>query len=100
MAPMLPQSLSLDHVLDHQAAKILKTKFACGCSVVKNPSLVEQIEIQGDFVDKVAELMLKTYEKSHQVNKDVIYVIEIVGDEETKKKKKKLYFGAGEDEDD
>ena len=86
--------------LSLQAAKIFKTKFACGCSVVKNPSLVEQIEIQGDFVDKVAELMLKTYEKSHQVNKEVIYVVEVIGDEETKKKKKRLYFGAGDDEDD
>lgn len=78
------------------AAKIFKTKFACGCSVVKNPSLVEQIEIQGDFVDKVAELILKTYEKSHQVTKDLIWVIEVADE----KKKKRRFFDDGSDDGD
>jgi translation initiation factor 1 (eIF-1/SUI1) len=34
-----------------KVAKLLSGKYACGCSVVKNPNGFEEIDLQGDFID-------------------------------------------------
>jgi density-regulated protein DRP1 len=61
------------------AAKQFRTKLACGASVVKGatPDL-EQIDIQGEFVDEVVQLL----KESFQITED-----SIVLEEPTKKKK-------------
>jgi density-regulated protein DRP1 len=47
------------------AAKVFGKKYACGASVVTNPSLKEQIDIQGDVQELIPELILEKYGKSH-----------------------------------
>lgn len=76
-----------------EASKLLGKKFACGASVTKNASGVEQIDMQGDFVHPLAELLLKTYGGSHGLTKaDIFHVVE---------KKKVAYYddeeGGGSD---
>ena len=67
---------------------MLGKKFACGASVVKTASGTEQIDMQGEFVNPLAELLLKTYGASHKLAKrDLFYIVD--------KKKTALY-----DEDD
>jgi density-regulated protein DRP1 len=44
-----------------KTAKLFAGKFACGSSVVKNASNVEEIVIQGDVPDRVAELLVKEH---------------------------------------
>lgn len=65
----------------NEAAKLFGKKFASGASVVKNPSLVEQIDVQGDFLDQAIELILKQYK---DIKKRDIYYID--------GKKKEPYF--------
>lgn len=59
-----------------EAAKLFGKKFACGASVVKNAAGAEQIDMQGEFVDKLAELILKTYAASHALAKSDIYMVQ------------------------
>ncbi|GAX83379.1 hypothetical protein CEUSTIGMA_g10804.t1 [Chlamydomonas eustigma] len=57
------------------ASKVFGKKFACGASVTKTASLTEQIEMQGEFMDKLPDLILKTYGSSHNITKDDIFFI-------------------------
>jgi density-regulated protein DRP1 len=57
------------------AAKVFGKKFACGASVTKTATLTEQIEMQGDFLHQLAELILKNYAKTNNVTKDDIFFI-------------------------
>jgi density-regulated protein len=57
------------------AAKVFGKKYACGASVVTNPSLKEQIDIQGDVQDLVPELILEKYGKAHEIEKKNIVMI-------------------------
>ena len=67
-----------------EAAKMLGKKFACGASVVKTASGTEQIDMQGEFVQPLADVLLKTYGASHKLGKpDLYYVVD--------KKKTPLY---------
>ena len=68
-------------------------QFACGASVTKTPSQTEQIEMQGEFMDKLGDLILKTYGASNNVTKDDIFFIE-------DKKKRNYFADADDDEDD
>lgn len=56
------------------AAKVFGKKFACGSSAVTNPSLREQIDIQGDVQDALPELILKNY-GSHGIQPGSIVLI-------------------------
>eukprot|EP00793_Prasinoderma_coloniale_P005821 PRCOL_00004295-RA len=56
-----------------EASKLFGKKFACGASVTKNASQVEEIDIQGDCLYEVTELILKKYP---DVDKDAIYWVE------------------------
>mmetsp|Transcript_39481 Transcript_39481/g.54827 ORF Transcript_39481/g.54827 Transcript_39481/m.54827 type:complete len:126 (+) Transcript_39481:142-519(+) len=55
------------------ASKIFGKKFACGSSVVKGPSEKDQIDIQGDFQDELADLILEKYK---EVTSKHIYFVE------------------------
>ena len=44
-----------------KAAKQFAGKFACGCSVSKAASGIDEIIIQGDFVDDVYDLIRSTW---------------------------------------
>lgn len=68
----------------NEASKIFGKKFACGASVVKTPSQTEQIEMQGDFLDKIPDLILKNFGASHKVTKEDIFYV-------SGKKKKNFY---------
>ena len=63
----LPLALGIDL---KKAAKSYSSKFACGASVVKNASNVEEIVIQGDVPDRVSELILKDH--GDKINKELI----------------------------
>ncbi|CAL8471594.1 g11136 [Coccomyxa elongata] len=74
-----------------EAAKLFGKKFASGASITKNPMEKDQIEVQGDFVDKAAELIIKTY-KDKGIEKKHIYAV-------VEKKKGPYFDDAGDDED-
>ncbi|KAL6747867.1 translation initiation factor SUI1 [Haematococcus lacustris] len=74
------------------ASKIFGKKFACGCSVVKSATGTEQIDMQGDFLHPLAELLVKTYGKSNAMTKETIYYMD--------EKKKRKFFDEGSDDDD
>lgn len=58
-----------------EASKAFGKKFACGASVTKSAAGVEQIDMQGDFLHQLAELIVKTYGKSHSVaQSDIFYI--------------------------
>jgi density-regulated protein len=61
------EGLDLFGVKLADAAKVFGKKFACGASVVQNPSLKDQIDIQGDVQETLPPLILKTYGESHGV---------------------------------
>eukprot|EP01025_Chloroclados_australasicus_P046891 TRINITY_DN518_c1_g2_i1.p2 TRINITY_DN518_c1_g2~~TRINITY_DN518_c1_g2_i1.p2 ORF type:complete len:221 (-),score=35.28 TRINITY_DN518_c1_g2_i1:523-1185(-) len=69
-----------------EAAKLFGKKFACGSSVVKCTSAPdkEQIDIQGDVLDGVVELIMKQYSQDRGIPKSAILFIE--------SKKKVPYF--------
>lgn len=46
-----------------EAAKVFGKKFACGSSVTKNAMEKEQIDIQGDFQEDLAELIVSKYKE-------------------------------------
>lgn len=58
-----------------EASKLFGKKFACGASVTKTATQTEQIEMQGDFLHPLAELIFKTYAKTNNVTKDDIFYI-------------------------
>lgn len=78
------QGLDLFGVKLGEASKLFGKKFASGASIVKNAEGKEHIDVQGDFLDQAAELILKQYK---EVKKGDIYYLE---------SKKKLPF-YGED---
>mmetsp|Transcript_2627 Transcript_2627/g.2930 ORF Transcript_2627/g.2930 Transcript_2627/m.2930 type:complete len:193 (+) Transcript_2627:183-761(+) len=57
----------------NDAAKKFGKKFACGSSVVKGPTEKEQIDIQGDFQDEMAQLILDTWK---DIKAEDIYYVE------------------------
>ena len=56
-----------------KSAKSYASKFACGASVVKNPSNVEEIVIQGDVPERVSDLILKDH--GDKITKELITII-------------------------
>ena len=73
------------------AAKLFGKKFASGASITKTPTDQDQVEVQGDFLEKAAELIVKQYGKEHGIAKGDIYHID--------NKKKEPYFDSESDED-
>jgi density-regulated protein len=59
-----------------EAAKLFGKKFASGAAVTKSPTEKDQIDIQGDCLDKLPELILKTWGKTGDVTKADIYFID------------------------
>ncbi|CAK0785357.1 hypothetical protein CVIRNUC_008564 [Coccomyxa viridis] len=59
-----------------EAAKLFGKKFASGASITKNPMEKDQIEVQGDFVEKAAELIVKTYKDKGVTKKHVFAVVD------------------------
>ena len=43
------------------ASKLFAKKFSCGSSVVKNPSLVDEIDIQGDVKEDIVDFILEKW---------------------------------------
>ena len=64
-----------------EASKLFGKKFASGASVVKNPEGKGQIDVQGDFLDQAAELILKQFK---EVQRENVYYVD--------GKKKERYF--------
>ena len=56
-----------------EAAKLFGKKFACGASVTKNASQIEEIDVQGDCLYEIAQLILQKYP---DVPKDAFYFVE------------------------
>ncbi|EGG24485.1 density-regulated protein [Cavenderia fasciculata] len=50
------------------AKKLMAKKFSCGCSVVKNASGGEEIDIQGDFADDLVDLILDNWPEVPETN--------------------------------
>lgn len=75
-----------------EASKLFGKKFACGASVTKSATGTEQIDMQGEFVDKLAELIIKTYGTSNNISKSDVYFIQ--------DKKRVPYFDEDSEEDD
>lgn len=44
-----------------KVAKRLAGKYACGCSVVKTPAGIEEVALQGDFMDEIADFIVSEY---------------------------------------
>mmetsp|Transcript_16720 Transcript_16720/g.54651 ORF Transcript_16720/g.54651 Transcript_16720/m.54651 type:complete len:189 (-) Transcript_16720:1351-1917(-) len=59
-----------------EAAKKFGKKFACGSSVVKDAAGKEQIDVQGDFMEEIGELILKEYGKDGGISEDVIKYVD------------------------
>lgn len=74
-----------------EASKLLGKKFACGASVVKTPAGGEQIEMQGDFVQQIPDLLLKNYKA---ITKDDVFWIDLADG----KRKKNFYNPDGGDD--
>mmetsp|Transcript_11180 Transcript_11180/g.20232 ORF Transcript_11180/g.20232 Transcript_11180/m.20232 type:complete len:180 (-) Transcript_11180:1214-1753(-) len=74
-----------------EASKAFGKKFACGASVTKTPAGTEQIEMQGDFLHQLAELILKLYGNSNKITKDDVFYIN--------EKKTVNYFAEEKEED-
>ncbi|CAL5224157.1 g6794 [Coccomyxa viridis] len=72
-----------------EAAKLFGKKFASGASITKNPMEKDQVEVQGDFVEKAADLIVKTYKDKGIEKKHIFAVVD--------KKKEPMY---DDDEDD
>ena len=43
------------------ASKVFSNKLSCGASITKTPTGKKQIDVQGDFVDEVYELIRTKY---------------------------------------
>lgn len=72
-----------------EAAKLFGKKFACGASVTKTATGTEEIDIQGDVLDALAELIVKTYGEKNSISKKSVFHMD--------NKKKMPYFDDGED---
>lgn len=57
-----------------EASKLFGKKFASGASITKSPTDKDQIEVQGDFLDKAAELIVKTYADKGIVKKRIYFM--------------------------
>lgn len=57
------------------ASKVFGKKFATGASVQKTPAGAEQIEMQGNFLASLPEVILKNF-TSNGVTKEALYYIE------------------------
>lgn len=73
-----------------EASKLFGKKFASGASITKSPTDKDQIEVQGDFLDKAADLIAKQYAEKG-IAKKRIYFID--------NKKKTHYFDADDGDD-
>lgn len=73
-----------------EASKLFGKKFASGASVTKNATGGEEIDIQGDVLDGVAELVVKTYGPKNGLEKKHVFYID--------NKKKVPYFDDGDDD--
>ena len=70
------EGLDLFGVKLAEAAKTFGKKYACGASVVTNPSLKEQIDIQGDVQEQVPELILEKYGTANGIEaKNIVLVV-------------------------
>ncbi|KAL0030070.1 hypothetical protein WJX79_004923 [Trebouxia sp. C0005] len=58
------------------ASKLFGKKFASGAAITKSPTEKDQIDVQGDFLDKAADFILKTYSKDKGIQKSDIYIID------------------------
>ncbi|KAG1668815.1 hypothetical protein FOA52_004909 [Chlamydomonas sp. UWO 241] len=74
------------------ASKIMGKKFACGASVVKTPSLVDQIEMQGAYLRSAPDVLIKNFGKSHGLGQEHIFYVK-------GKKKLNFYEDAPSDDD-
>jgi len=88
--PWLCTGLDRFEVKLAEASKLFGKKFAAGASITKSPQDVDQIEVQGDFLDKAAEFVFKQFGKEG-VKKTDIYVI--------RNKKKEAFFDESSDEE-
>jgi density-regulated protein len=71
------EGLDLFGVKLADAAKVFGKTYACGSSVVNNPSQKDQIDIQGDVQEVIPELILKQYGASNMIEKsNIIMIIE------------------------
>ena len=71
------EGLDLFGVKLADAAKAFGKKFACGASVVTNPSLKEQIDIQGDVQEVVPELILEKFGKENGIEaKNIVMIVD------------------------
>ena len=94
----LQQSIDKSHIAGLErfgvklgdASKLFGKKFAAGASITKNPQDIEQIEVQGDFLEKAAEFVFKQFNKDG-VKKGDIFVIQ--------NKKKEPYYDESSDEE-
>ena len=55
-----------------KVAKRLAGKYACGCSVVKNAAGVEEIALQGDFMDDLASFLPSEYSEIQSRQIDLV----------------------------
>lgn len=58
-----------------EASKLFGKKFASGASITKNAMEKEQIDVQGDFIDKMPDVIFKQYKDKGVAKKD-IYILE------------------------
>jgi density-regulated protein DRP1 len=72
-----------------EASKLFGKKFASGAAITKSPEDKNQIDVQGDFLDKAAELIVKTWGQDKGISKQDIYFID--------NKRKVAYFDEGAD---
>ena len=71
------EGLDLFGVKLADAAKAFGKKYACGSSVITNPSQKEQVDIQGDVQEQVPELILEKYGKANGIEaKNIIMIVE------------------------
>lgn len=59
-----------------EAAKLFGKKFASGAAVVKSPSEKDQIDIQGDCLERLPDFILKTYGESKGIERGDLYFVE------------------------
>eukprot|EP01102_Stenamoeba_stenopodia_P014126 TRINITY_DN4661_c0_g1_i1.p1 TRINITY_DN4661_c0_g1~~TRINITY_DN4661_c0_g1_i1.p1 ORF type:complete len:202 (-),score=64.91 TRINITY_DN4661_c0_g1_i1:80-685(-) len=63
------------------AAKVMANKFACGASVTKTPTGTEEIDVQGDVMEGVVDLLLS---KWPTIPASAIYFLEESGSKKTR----------------
>ena len=58
------------------ASKLFGKKFASGAAITKSATEKDQIDVQGDFLEKAADFIIKTYSKDKGIKKSDIYFID------------------------